>query len=101
MMDWKGLVGRRVLVRPYDTYRTLLEDVVEEVSPSGNYVKLRMAGWANKDYFVLEEVLDEVGGDGVKVWKCSCGINECVVRGHSKPICCVLSGTRDVKFKEL
>ena len=40
MTDWKGLIGKRVLLRSKALYN-IVEVEVLEVSPSGDYVKLR------------------------------------------------------------
>ncbi|MCS7387146.1 MAG: hypothetical protein NDF55_10555 [archaeon GB-1867-005] len=61
-MNWKELVGKRVLIRgPYDG----IEEVkVIEVSPSGKYVKVSDPyGWSSKwidgeKYLVLEVLGD-------------------------------------------
>jgi len=61
MTEWKELVGKRVLIRNYSTWK-IIEAKVVEVSPSGKFVKLKYPDdtteWKSTDSIYLEEVLD-------------------------------------------
>ena len=61
MTDWKSLVGKRVLIRPF-LYSFVFEAKVMEVSPSGRFVKLRYCSgeehWRDIESMILEEILD-------------------------------------------
>ena len=60
MTDWKSLVGKRVLIRPF-LCTHVFEAKVIEMSPSGRFIKLRYCSgresWENTESIVLEEVL--------------------------------------------
>ena len=63
MTDWRKLVGHRVLVkeRGYLASDSIIEVVVVEVSPSGEYVKLRVGDrtvWVSTDRY---EVVEDLG----------------------------------------
>ena len=62
MTDWERLVGKRVLLRTAWEWPWASEAVVEEVSPSGKYVKFRRPGgsaeWVDATRYELVEVLD-------------------------------------------
>ena len=61
MTDWKSLVGKRVLIRPF-LCTQVFEAKVIEVSPSGRFVKLRYCSgeehWRDVESIILEEVLE-------------------------------------------
>jgi len=61
MTDWKSLVGKRVLIRPF-LCTQVFEAKVIEVSPSGKFVKLRYCSgeeqWKDAELIDVEEVLE-------------------------------------------
>jgi len=65
VVEWKKLVGKRILFK-YFTGQMIYEARVVEVSPSGNFVKLRIFDgivereeWNHRDKIELLEVLEE------------------------------------------
>ena len=61
-MNWKDVVGRRVLIKEIPLGFTVFEVKVLEVSPSGRYVKLsngKRIWWERSDRYVIVEVLND------------------------------------------
>lgn len=61
-IDLKNLkslkVGSRFLYKNHQYLKDLKEDVVEEWSPSKNYIKLKIAGWIDFDQFSKYNILE-------------------------------------------
>lgn len=61
-IDLKNLkslkVGSRFLYKNHQYLKDLKEDVVEEWSPSKNYIKLKIAGWVDFDQFSKYNILE-------------------------------------------
>jgi hypothetical protein len=58
LVDWKELIGKRILVKKYGM-PAIYEEKVEEVSPSGKYVKLGNGKWYSIGVIDLVEVLED------------------------------------------
>jgi hypothetical protein len=58
MADLKDLVGKRILIKESGEGKKVYEAEIEEVSPSGRYMKLAGGGTWNeaKNYEVVEEL---------------------------------------------
>jgi organic radical activating enzyme len=58
-IDLKNLkVGSRFLYKTHQYLKDLKEDVVEEWSPSKNYIKLKIAGWVDFEQFSKYNILE-------------------------------------------
>ena len=73
-VNWKSLVGSRVLVKPtcgYKSYQSKVTEVyVVEVSPSGKRVRLRYPSGAERwELSTYYQVVETLGSGGRDKWK--------------------------------
>lgn len=56
--QWRSLLGKRVLVSPARALQ-VFEAIVEEVSPDGNYIKLRLHNpqWDTPSHWIVRSIL--------------------------------------------